>query len=239
MRIVRHILAAGIAALAFAAPALGQEIFPAKPIALVVPFPPGGVADIVPGRRRCDGPPPQRARGRREQIRRRRRIGMGYVAKAKPDGYNAADGAVVDLDHSRSRQGHRPGADVPAQSVRAGRALHRRSDRAGGALREPVEDAPGVRCRRAQAAGRDQLRLVGELRTMHIPMEMPRGERRPQVAPRSLHRRRTRSVALLGGTVDAISTGPSTVIQHVKAGKVRVLASWETGGLRRCPTSPR
>jgi tripartite-type tricarboxylate transporter receptor subunit TctC len=33
-------------------------------------------------------------------------------------------------------------------------------------------------------------------------------------------------VALLGGQVDALSTGPSTVLQHVKAGKVRVLASW-------------
>jgi tripartite-type tricarboxylate transporter receptor subunit TctC len=42
-------------------------------------------------------------------------------------------------------------------------------------------------------------------------------------------------IALLGGQVDALSTGPSTVLQHVKAGKVRVLASW---GERRLASLP-
>ena len=45
-------------------------------------------------------------------------------------------------------------------------------------------------------------------------------------------------VALLGGTVDAISTGPSTVIQHVKAGKLRVLASWGDKRLAALPDVP-
>jgi len=42
-------------------------------------------------------------------------------------------------------------------------------------------------------------------------------------------------VALLGGQVDALSTGPSTVLQHVKAGKVRVLASWGDHRLASLP----
>jgi tripartite-type tricarboxylate transporter receptor subunit TctC len=42
-------------------------------------------------------------------------------------------------------------------------------------------------------------------------------------------------VALLSGSVDALSTGPSSVIGHVKAGKVRVLASW---GESRHPALP-
>ena len=45
-------------------------------------------------------------------------------------------------------------------------------------------------------------------------------------------------VGLLGGNVDAISTGPSTVIQHVKAGKVRVLASWGDKRLASMPDVP-
>jgi tripartite-type tricarboxylate transporter receptor subunit TctC len=42
-------------------------------------------------------------------------------------------------------------------------------------------------------------------------------------------------VALLGGQVEAVSTGPSTVMGQVKAGKVRVLASW---GDSRHPALP-
>jgi tripartite-type tricarboxylate transporter receptor subunit TctC len=42
-------------------------------------------------------------------------------------------------------------------------------------------------------------------------------------------------VALLGGQVEALSTGPSTVIQHAKGGKVRILATW---GDKRHPALP-
>ena len=33
-------------------------------------------------------------------------------------------------------------------------------------------------------------------------------------------------LALLGGQVDALATGPSTVVQQIKAGKLRALAHW-------------
>jgi len=45
-------------------------------------------------------------------------------------------------------------------------------------------------------------------------------------------------VALLGGTVEAVASGPSTVIQHVKAGKLRVLASWGDKRLASLPDVP-
>src|SRR4030095_8476281 len=41
--------------------------------------------------------------------------------------------------------------------------------------------------------------------------------------------------ALLGGQVDALSTGPATVLQHVKAGKVKVLGHWGTARLETLP----
>ena len=119
-------------------------------------------------------------------------IGMGYVAEGEARRLHAAAGAVVDLDHSRGRQGHRARADVPAQPVRPDRAVHRRPDGARGPRREPVEDAAGIRRRCPQAARRDQLRLVGQLRNDAHPDGNVRGERRSQAAARALHRRRTR-----------------------------------------------
>jgi tripartite-type tricarboxylate transporter receptor subunit TctC len=45
-------------------------------------------------------------------------------------------------------------------------------------------------------------------------------------------------VGLLGGNVDALSTGPSTVIGHAKAGKVRILATWGDKRLAALPDVP-
>ncbi|MBA3777029.1 MAG: tripartite tricarboxylate transporter substrate binding protein, partial [Betaproteobacteria bacterium] len=81
-------LAAALFALLFAGFVAAQEAYPSKPITMVVPFPPGGVADIV-------------ARPAAEAMSRVLKvpvvienragagggIGMGHVAKAKPDGY--------------------------------------------------------------------------------------------------------------------------------------------------------
>jgi tripartite-type tricarboxylate transporter receptor subunit TctC len=45
-------------------------------------------------------------------------------------------------------------------------------------------------------------------------------------------------VALLGGQIDAVSSGPATVLQHVKAGKLRVLGHWGTSRLEAMPDVP-
>jgi tripartite-type tricarboxylate transporter receptor subunit TctC len=45
-------------------------------------------------------------------------------------------------------------------------------------------------------------------------------------------------VGLLGEQVDALATGPATVVQHVKAGKLRVLAHWGQGRLDALPDVP-
>src|SRR4029077_2078987 len=68
--------------------ALAQEPYPARPITLVVPFPPGGVADLVaPPTRDAVGRYLQEARVVENKPGAGGGIGMGFVAKAKPDGY--------------------------------------------------------------------------------------------------------------------------------------------------------
>ncbi|HEX3061355.1 MAG TPA: tripartite tricarboxylate transporter substrate binding protein, partial [Usitatibacter sp.] len=78
----------------------------------------------------------------------------------------------------------------------------------------------------------------GNYGTMHVPMEMF-----DNVAGiKMLHVPFTGAgpaiVALLGGQVDAISTGPSTIMGHYKAGKVRVLATWGDKRLASLPDVP-
>jgi tripartite-type tricarboxylate transporter receptor subunit TctC len=45
-------------------------------------------------------------------------------------------------------------------------------------------------------------------------------------------------LALLSGQVDAVSTGPASVLQHIKAGKVRALAHWGSSPLAALPGVP-
>jgi tripartite-type tricarboxylate transporter receptor subunit TctC len=83
----RTLLAAALAALA-AAPAFAQAPYPTKPITMVVPFPPGGVADTVA---RPVAEAMSRDLGQPVVIENRAGagggIGMAYVAKAPADGY--------------------------------------------------------------------------------------------------------------------------------------------------------
>jgi tripartite-type tricarboxylate transporter receptor subunit TctC len=75
----------------------------------------------------------------------------------------------------------------------------------------------------------------GNYGTMHVPMEMLAAAGGAKMLHVPFTGAGPAVVALLGGSVDAVSTGPSTVLGHVQAGKVRVLASW---GEARHPALP-
>ncbi len=76
------------AGLALASLGAGAQDYPSRPITMVVPFPPGGVADVV-------GRPVAEAMSRhlRQSIVIENKggagggIGMAQVAKSRPDGY--------------------------------------------------------------------------------------------------------------------------------------------------------
>jgi tripartite-type tricarboxylate transporter receptor subunit TctC len=216
-----------------------QEPFPSRPITVVVPFPPGGVADIV-------ARPVADAMGRylnnpmvvENKAGAGGGIGMGFVAKAKPDGYTLllALSSISILPEADKVTGRAP--LYQTEPVRADRPVHRRSHGARRTRRQSVENARRVRRRRPQASGRDHLRLVRQLRHDARAMEMFAGS----AGIKLLHVPYTGAgpavVALLGGNVDAIASGPSTVIPHLKAGKVRVLASWGEVRLVALPDVP-
>jgi tripartite-type tricarboxylate transporter receptor subunit TctC len=73
---------------------------------------------------------------------------------------------------------------------------------------------------------------------MHVPMEMLK----TSANFRMLHVPYTGAgpavLALLGGQVDALSTGPATIVQHIRAGRLRALAHWGEGRLASLPDVP-
>lgn len=238
-RVLSPLLIALFAALAVASLAAAQEPYPSKPITMIVPFPPGGVADIV-GRPLADAM--GRALGSPVVIENKAGagggIGMGYVAKAKPDGYTVllALSSISILPEADKVTGRAPMYQfkdfVPIARFTADpTVLAVRADSPWKTLAEFVADA-------RKRPGAITYGSSGNYGTMHVPMEMFDAA----AGIKMLHVPFTGAgpavIALLGGTIDSVSSGPSTVVQHVKAGKLRVLATWGDKRLASLPDVP-
>jgi tripartite-type tricarboxylate transporter receptor subunit TctC len=223
------------AALAFSA-AVRADDYPNKPITMIVPFPPGGVADIT-------ARPVAEAMGRilRQPVVVENRagagggVGMQYVSRAKPDGYTVlmALSSISIIPVADRVLGRDPMYQlnqlVPIARFTADpTVLAVRADSPYRTVKDLVEAA-------RKSPGTIPYGSSGNYGTMHVPMEMLDNA----AGVKMLHVPFTGAgpaiVALLGGQVEAISTGPSTVSGHVKGGKIRVLATW---GDSRHPAFP-
>jgi len=220
-------------------PAWAQDAYPGKPITMVVPFPPGGVADTV-------GRPVAEAMGRalgQSMVVENKGgagggIGMAQVAKARPDGYTVlmALSSIVVLPEADKVLRRNPlytldqlkpvarfTADPTALVVRADSPWKTWQDFIAHVRAKPGSVSFGS---------------SGNYGTMHVPME----QLKAATGTFMLHVPYTGAgpavLALLGGQVDALSTGPSSVMQHVRAGRLRVLAHWGEGRLAALPEVP-
>jgi tripartite-type tricarboxylate transporter receptor subunit TctC len=228
-------------ALSCLAPAVSAQTapFPQKAITMVVPFPPGGLADIV-GRPVAEAM--SRELGQPVVIENKPGagggIGMGQVAKAKPDGYTvvmalSSYSVIPEADtiigraplfaYSDLRPIARYTADPTVLAVRA--------DSPWKTVKDFVEDAK----KRPKAINYGS---SGNYGTMHIPMEILAQNAGIQLTHVPFTGAGPAVMALLGGQIEAVSTGPATVLQHVKAGKIRVLGHWGNGKLESLPDVP-
>ena len=215
------------------------QAWPSKPVTMIVPFPPGGLADIV-GRPVAEAM--SRDLGQPVVIENKAGagggIGMGLVAKAPPDGYTvllalSSLTVIPEADKVLGRaQMFAPDSLRPIARITADpTVLAVRADAPWKTVKDFVEDAK-------KRPGAINYGSSGNYGTMHVPMEIL-----SQVAGiKMTHVPFTGAgpavVALLGGQIDAISSGPATVLQHVKAGKLRVLAHWGTARLEAFPDVP-
>jgi tripartite-type tricarboxylate transporter receptor subunit TctC len=233
----RIFLAAGL--VAAAGLAVAQAAYPSKPITMIVPFPPGGLADIV-------GRPVAEALGRElaqpvvieNKSGAGGGIGMAQVAKAPPDGYTilmalSSYSVLPEADSILGRQqmyaynALRPVARITADPT----VLAVRADAPWKTVQDFIEDA-------RKRPGAINFGSSGNYGTMHVPMEILKQVTNVRMTHIPYTGAGPAVVALLSGQVDAVASGPATVLQHVKAGKLRVLAHWGTSRLETMPDVP-
>ena len=216
-----------------------QNAWPTRAITMVVPFPPGGLADLVA---RPVAEAMSRELGQPVVIENKAGagggIGMGQVAKAKPDGYTVLMAlssltVIPEADTLLARPAMFALADLRplARYTADPTVLVVRADAPWKTVQQFVSDVK-------KRPDMINYGSSGNYGTMHIPMEILSQNASLKMTHVPFTGAGPAVVALLGGQIDAVSTGPATVLQQVKAGKLRVLAHWGTGPLASMPDAP-
>jgi tripartite-type tricarboxylate transporter receptor subunit TctC len=216
-----------------------QSAWPDKPITMIVPFPPGGVADTV-------ARPVAEALGRelKQQVVVENRAGaggatgIGAASRAAPDGYTVllSLSSISILPEADKILARKPQYTldqfVPIARFTADPVVFVvRAEAPWKTLAEFVADAKAK-------PGAYNYGSSGNYGTMHVPMEMLKGAAGFRMTHIPYTGAGPAVLALLGGQVDAIATGPSTVAQQIKAGKLRALAHWGDKPLQSLPEVP-
>ncbi len=217
--------------------AQAQEPWPAaRPISMVVAFPPGGVADLTA---RPLAVALEKILKQKVLVENKPgaggAVGNALVAKARPDGYTMlmALSSVTILPEADKVNGRAPGYTldqlVPVALVSADpTVLVVRSESPYKSVKELIDAA------RANPA-KINYASSGYYSALHTPMEMFSIATGAKLFHIPYQGGGPAVTALLGGQVDALASGPGPVLQHVKAGKLRALASW---GEKRHPALP-
>jgi len=225
--------------LLLAASSLAAQEYPNRPITMIVPFPPGGVADTV-------ARPVAEAMANvlKQPVVVENRagagggVGMGAAARAAPDGYTvllalSSISIIPEADKILKR--------APMYELQQLRAVARftadptvlvvRADAPWRTAQEFIDDARRNPTKYSYGSS-------GNYGTMHVPMEMLKSNAKFFMLHVPYTGAGPAVLALLGGQVDALSTGPATVVQHIRAGRLRALAHWGEGRLASLPDVP-
>jgi tripartite-type tricarboxylate transporter receptor subunit TctC len=234
----RSVLAASVLAAACGL-AAAQAAYPSKPITLIVPFPPGGLADLV-GRPVAEAL--SRELGQPVIVENKAGagggIGMALAAKAPADGYTLllSLSSLTVLPEADALLGRAPMYTLAslrpiARFTADPTVLAVRADAPWKTVKDFVDDA-------RKRPGAINYGSSGNYGTMHVPMEILAQNAGIKLTHIPFTGAGPAVVALLGDQIQAVSSGPATVLQHVKAGKLRVLAHWGTGKLDALPDAP-
>ncbi len=222
---------------ALATPGLhAQDAYPSKPITMIAPFPPGGVADIV-------GRPLAAAMEKtlQQPVLVLNRSGAGgavgttAAARAAPDGYTI----LMSLSSISIFPVSDPmnGKPVPYQLADFAPIALVTADPtvlvvAGDSPYKTVRDFI-----EAAKAYPNEMNYSssGVYGTLHVAMEMFANAAGIKLFHVPYQGGGPAIAALLGGQVHALASGPAAAVGQIKAGKMRALAGW---GDKRLPLMP-
>ncbi|MDH0686174.1 tripartite tricarboxylate transporter substrate binding protein [Achromobacter animicus] len=231
--------AAAAALLCLGATAAMAAGYPERPVTMVVPFPPGGVADTI-------ARPLAQALGDKlgQPIVIENKggaggaIGIGQAGRAKPDGYTlllslSSISILPAADRLLERKpAYQLDQFVPIARITADpTVLVVRADAPYKTLDEFIDAAK-------KQGGKLSYGSSGIYGTMHVPMEMLQNAAGVKMMHVPFTGAGPAVQALVGGQVDALATGPSSVMQLIQAGRVRPLAHWGDGKLDSLPDVP-
>jgi tripartite-type tricarboxylate transporter receptor subunit TctC len=217
----------------------GQDAYPSKPITMVVPFPPGGVAEIV-GRPLAV----ELEKSLRQPVVLINRpgaggaVGMASVARAPGDGYTLLMGlsSISIFPISDRINGKTPAYELkdfaPIALLTADpTVLVVRTDGPYKTLKDFVDAAKAN-------PGKINYSSSGVYGTLHVSMEIFANAAGIKLFHVPYQGGGPAVTALLGGQVEALASGPAPAIGQIRGGKMRALASWSSERLALLPEIP-
>ena len=225
-----------IVAAALTAGTHAADDYPNKPIQMIVPFPPGGVADIT-------------ARPLTQVMTKMLKqpfvivnksgaggaIGMATVAKGRTDGYTllCALSSVSIIPAAEKLYGRAPPYELkelaPVALITADpTVLIVRAD-------GPYKTAKDFVAAAKANPGKINYSSSGVYGTLHVAMEIFASSAGIKLFHVPFQGGGPALTALLGGQVEALASGPSAAMAQLKGGRIRALAVW---GDKRLPALP-
>lgn len=233
----RRLLGAGLFGVAsLAAPALAQNTYPNRPIVLIVPFPPGGVTDLVArelAKRLSD------ALGQSVVVENRAgaggNIGTAALAKASPDGYTL--GVMTVSAMSIAPHIHK---SLPFQPLKDFTPISNIVNTPGAivaGLKTPFQNLQDLIKAAKANPGRISYASVGLGSLPHLAAEMFAQQAGVQLLHVPYKGAAPAMQDLLSGVVDlTFESALTNTVTHFSQGKLKVLA---TTGSQRVPILPQ
>jgi tripartite-type tricarboxylate transporter receptor subunit TctC len=218
---------------------LGQEKYPNRPITVVAPFPPGGVADLTA----------RPVAAAMEKVLKNPvvvvnktgaagAVGMSFVANAKPDGYTllmalSSISIIPEADKLFERKpAYTMDQLLPIALISADPTIFVvNASRPWKNVKEFVDDAK-------KRPGEISFSSSGVYGTLHMATEMLSHAAGINLKHVPYAGAGPALTAILGGHVDTLASGPSVVIPQIKAGKIRPLAGWGAKRVAALPDVP-